>query len=171
MNDSGSGVQSATKTIDLKARLQQMKTQHTSRAREIETEAFASFELDLKTLLRAEAATFASGLESLNTAFNDQRMRLREEILLETNRLIWMVRLPMILTALTCVAMLGFCLAWFSIQRQERVRMSPWEQDGKRYLIVDDPAWKLCQAGHIEKGSGSGSKTDTIILQPCKPLE
>ena len=169
MNDSGSGGQSATKTIDLKARLRQMQTEHASRAQEIETEAFSNFELDLKTLLRAEAATFASGLESLNTAFNDQRMRLREEILLETSRLLWMVRLPLIFIALTCVAMMGLCLTWFSIQRQERVRLSPWEQDGKRYLIVDDPGWKLCQAGHIEKGSAS--TTDTIILQPCKPLE
>jgi hypothetical protein len=146
-----------------------MQAQHTNRAQEIETEAFENFEKGLTHLLAVEKSTFESYLEALKLLYSEQQKLLRVRIATETTRVLWLLRVPFLMIVLASLLTVGVLLTWFRIQDLHRVRMSPWKDNGKSYLIVDDPTWSKCLMGKIQ--GPPPSKTTTVVLQPCKPVE
>jgi hypothetical protein len=169
MNDSGSGEPSTTKTTDLKTRLLQMQSQHERQARQIESQAFEPFTADLKNLLSDERRTLASDFDALRRISDEQREKIRNQIGKETRRMIWLLKFPLLLTVMACLAAAGLELAWFHLEDRQRVRMAPWSEKGKNYLIVNEPGWTLCTIATIPPESQG--KTKTIIQQACRPVE
>lgn len=166
MSDSDCDQNSATKTIDLKSLLLAKRAEHASLAKQIEERAFEGFENDLNGLLRAEKSEIENALASLNSNFSEQLAQVQKAAIVQTSRMLWMLKLPLLSTAITCLAMVALCLLWFQTENRERVRMSRWQDGEKTYLIVDDPTLQLCKVGSIDK-----PKTTTVVLQPCKPVE
>lgn len=169
MSDSDLREPSATKITDLKALLQTKRAEHASQVQKIEQQAFESFGNDLNGLLHDAKNAIANVLENHQAALREQETQIQKSTLIQTRRILWMLKLPLLLTATTCLVMIAFCLLWFRVENQERVRMSRWQEGGRTYLVVDDPSWRLCRMGTLDKSKTL--KTATVILQPCKPLE
>jgi hypothetical protein len=171
MNDSGSGEPSTTKTIDLKARLQQMKAQHDLQAQEIETEVFKNFEADLTNLLTGEGNTLANDFNAVTNIFSKQRERITSQVEKETRRMIWVVKIPLLLIAALCLLAMGLGVLWFRIENRYRVHLAPMNQNGQKYMVVDEPNWEVCYTHSEEVVLPATQKKVTAVHQePCKPV-
>lgn len=175
MIDSVSGEPSTTKTIDLKARLEQIRAEDESKIQQTKADAFRSYEADLKALLSEERSTLASDFESFKSTLSMRREQMSTEAKKDIRRMFWLMKVPLLFIVVVCAITMVLEVSWFRIENRSRVHLTPWIQGGQKYMILDEPGWSLCTTGTTElheMGKDGKTRSVTAVLQePCKPAE
>jgi hypothetical protein len=175
MIDSGLGEPSTTKTIDLRARLEQIKAEDESKIQQIRADAFRSYEADLKALLSEERSTLASDFESFKSTLSTRREQITTEVKKDTRRTLWLMKVPLLFIVVVCAVTMVLEVSWFRIENRSRVHLAPWIQGGQKYMILDEPAWSLCTTETRElpvtQKNGTTKRATVVLQQPCRPVE
>ena len=70
-------------------------------------------------VIRKEIGSLKSELSSLAQGLHEQRQALQDEISANTTRLIWLMRLPLLLLGVICLLAVGGSWAWTSYQLKQ----------------------------------------------------
>jgi hypothetical protein len=158
MNDSDSRAPSSTKITDLKEILQQKEAEREAQAQAAADQAFQSFETSLSSSLSAVESTLRAGIAGLRSALQSQQDALQKQILRDTPRLLFLLRIPLLATVLLCLALIGLTWLWMPRELWNVHTFRAPMNDHRTYLVIEDPAWKTC------------TMSDGREL-PCKTLE
>ena len=158
MNDSDLRAPSSTKITDLKETLRKKETEREAQAQAAADQAFRSFETSLKSSLSAVESTLQVGIARLRSALQSQQDALRKQILRDTPRLLFLLRIPLLATVLLCLALIGLTWLWMPRELWNVHTFRVPMNDHRTYLVIEDPGWKAC------------AMSDGREL-PCKTLE
>jgi len=176
-------------TSDWTARIEQESNEATEKIKRIERDALSSFESDLKrqcssvantlrsdlaksqTELKADIATYKASLKTAISAdsreLTDQFAILKKEVVKWMPKLIWAVRLgillPMAVTLAVCSLMVVATWVWMPRELWNLRISHQMMQNGKSYLVIDDPTWSNCDVADDPKRAS--------IKRPCKTIE
>lgn len=158
MNDSDSRAPSSTKITDLKETLRQKEAEREAQAQAAADQAFRSFETSLKSSLSAVEITLQAGIAGLRSALQSEQDALQKQILRDTPRLLFLLRIPLLATVLLCLSLIGLTLLWMPRELWNVHTFRAPMNDHRTYLVIEDPGWKTC------------TMSDGREL-PCKSLE
>jgi hypothetical protein len=177
------------KISELTAKLEQESKETMEEIKRIERDALSRFESDLKrqcssaastlknaldvsrTELTKDIETYKSGLKEAisgdSKQLTDQLAALKEDVAEWTPRLTLAVKLGIFLpiagTLAACSLMVLATWLWMPRELWNISTSHQTMNDGKSYLVIDDPAWSNCNLAAGQKKAS--------VLRPCKTIE
>jgi hypothetical protein len=144
MNDSDSRAPSSTKITDLKETLRQKESERETQAQAAADQAFQSFEASLKSSLSGVESTLQADIAGLRSALQSQQDALQKQILRDTPRLLFLLRIPLLATVLLCLSLIGLTWLWMPRELWNVHTFRAPVNDNRTYLVIEDPGWKTC---------------------------
>jgi hypothetical protein len=177
------------KISDLTAQLQQESNETTEEIKRIERDALSRFESDLKQQCNSAATTLKSALdvsrselvteiEIYKTALKyaisadskeltDQLTSLKKDVVKWTPKLTLAVKLgiflPIVVTLAACSLLVIATWLWMPRELWNVRTSHQTMQNGKSYLVIEDPTWDNCNL--------AGAQKKVWIIRPCKTIE
>jgi hypothetical protein len=142
----------------LKEILQQKEAEREAQAQAAADRAFRSFETNLKNSLSAVESTLQADIAGLRSALQSQQDALQKQILRDTPRLLFLLRIPLLATVLLCLALIGLTWLWMPRELWNVHTFRAPMNDHRTYLVIEDPGWRTCMMSNGRE-------------LPCKTLE
>lgn len=172
------------KITDLTAQLEQEANRTAETVKKMQLDALETLKNALAQQCSDAESTFKNALETTlesmkktvaeNTStMNEQIATVKSDVKKWTPKFFWAVKagvaLPIFVTLIVCLGMIGGSLAWWKIQDREHVHMKPFiSATGEKLMMVDEPTWLSCEPW---TETDKKTKTTTIYIQRCRKAE